>query len=114
GFNQVAAPVDKEGSSLERSGSQPHHAEGSADVAASTRGRASDGFAAREKGSRDMATDLHNALAPRLLLVEEDADTAFLLCQTLRDQFATDCVRHCRRMDEALAVDASNIDLVLT
>lgn len=57
----------------------------------------------------------HGRLAEvRVLLVEDDANAAFLIRETLRDQFGDGCVRHCRRVSEALAFDLSEIDLVLT
>lgn len=70
--------------------------------------------AAGEGTPRDMASEMHNALAPRLLLVEDDVDSACLIGGALRDQFGPHCVRHCRRIDEALAGDTDHVDLVLS
>lgn len=51
---------------------------------------------------------------PKILLVEDDPDTADLICQTLVDHFGDDCVAHCATVAEALAEDEQTIDLVLT
>lgn len=51
---------------------------------------------------------------PRLLLVEDDRDTAMLICETLRDHFGQDCVRNCASTTQALSVDLAEIDLVLS
>jgi two-component system cell cycle response regulator len=53
-------------------------------------------------------------LYPRILLVEDDPDTADRIRQTLTDHFGSDCVTHCATMAEALAEDEQAIDLVLT
>lgn len=60
-----------------------------------------------------MASENRLSAAPRLLLVEDDANAAFLISQTLRDQFGADCVQRCRSIEEALAQDIHRIDLVL-
>ncbi|MEX2214087.1 MAG: diguanylate cyclase [Phycisphaeraceae bacterium] len=51
---------------------------------------------------------------PRILLVEDDPDTALLIQETLHDHFAAGCVRHCSSMARALAVDLHEIDFVLS
>ena len=51
---------------------------------------------------------------PRILLVEDDPDTADLIRQTLADHFGSECVVHCSTVNEALARDVTAIDLVLT
>ena len=51
---------------------------------------------------------------PKILLVEDDPDTADLIRQTLADHFGDDCVAHCATAAEALAEDEQTIDLVLT
>jgi diguanylate cyclase (GGDEF)-like protein len=51
---------------------------------------------------------------PRLLLVEDDPDAACLMQETLHDHFGADCTRHCSTVTQALLVDLTTIDLVLS
>lgn len=51
---------------------------------------------------------------PRLMVVEDDPDTAALIRETLQDYFGPDCVRHCATVAQALAADTDQIDLVLS
>ena len=52
---------------------------------------------------------------PRLLLIEDDPDTACLVEEALVDHFGPGCVRlHCSTVAEVLAVDLDEIDLVLS
>lgn len=50
----------------------------------------------------------------RLLVVEDDLDTAALIQETLRDHFGPDCVYHCDSLEEVRAVDLASIDMVLS
>jgi len=50
----------------------------------------------------------------RLLLAEDDADTASLIKETLEDHFGTGCVQVCPTASEAKKVDADTIDMLLT
>lgn len=50
----------------------------------------------------------------RLLLVEDDADTASLIAETLQDHFGGGCVTILSNLAAARAVDPKDIDLVLT
>ncbi len=52
--------------------------------------------------------------SPRLLLVEDDGNATFLIRETLHGRFGHGCLRHCRRVSEALAHNLDEIDLVLT
>jgi diguanylate cyclase (GGDEF)-like protein len=52
--------------------------------------------------------------SPRLLVVEDDADTASLISETLADHFDCDRTRVCYSLSEALTVDLNEIDLVLS
>lgn len=51
---------------------------------------------------------------PRILLVEDDADTAALIAETLEDHFGSGCVRTCALLADATAVDVGTIDIVLS
>lgn len=51
---------------------------------------------------------------PRLLLVEDDADTASLIRETLSDHFGVDPLVHASTVAEALAKDVDAFDLVLS
>lgn len=51
---------------------------------------------------------------PRLLLVEDDPDTASLVCEALTDHFGAGCVRHAATVRQALAQEPSELDLVLS
>ena len=51
---------------------------------------------------------------PRLLLVEDDLDTASLIEEALTDHFGPGSVQCCATVAEALAVDIHQIDLVLS
>lgn len=53
-------------------------------------------------------------LAPNLLLVEDDPDTAALICETLNDHFKRDCVKHCATVADAMREDLTRVDLVLS
>jgi len=53
-------------------------------------------------------------LAPNLLLVEDDPDTAALIGETLNDHFGRDCITHAATVAEAVLVDLAKIDLVLS
>lgn len=53
-------------------------------------------------------------LAPNLMLVEDDPDTAALICETLRDHFGTDCVRHVASVGEVMSEDLARVDLLLS
>ena len=61
-----------------------------------------------------MGVDHRINQGPVVLLVEDDPNAAFLIEQTLCDQFGTECCRHCRGVEAALRHDLSRIDLVLT
>jgi len=50
----------------------------------------------------------------RLLVVEDDIDTASLIQETLRDHFGPGCVRHCSSLEEVRAVDFAAVDMVLS
>ncbi len=52
--------------------------------------------------------------SPRLLLIEDDPDTADLVLETLHDQFGTGCCRHAADCAAAREVDVDQIDLVLS
>ena len=54
------------------------------------------------------------AYNPKFLLVEDNPDTADLICETLSDHFGQGCVEQCRTVASTLAFDISHIDLVLT
>jgi two-component system cell cycle response regulator len=69
-------------------------------------------IAAREGVTR-MAAD-KRPIGPTILLVEDDANAAFLIGQTLCDQFGPECVVHRRGLADATTVDLSRVDLVLT
>ena len=49
-----------------------------------------------------------------LLLVEDDRDTAALICETLEDHFGEGCVKHCDCVEKGLAEDVDDYDLVIT
>ncbi len=51
---------------------------------------------------------------PRILLVEDDPDTAALMQEALHDHFGAGCVRHCPSIARALAVDTVDVDIVLS
>ena len=56
----------------------------------------------------------YNPQSLRLLLVEDDPDTAFLLAETLQDYFGTGCVQTCSTVAEGKDADISDIDMVLS
>lgn len=51
---------------------------------------------------------------PRLMLVEDNLDTASLIIETLQDYYGEPCLEHCIGVDEALEIDPSEVDLVLS
>ena len=51
---------------------------------------------------------------PRLLLIEDDPDTAALICETLSDHFRADCVSHFSTIEQTLCIDIHQYDLVLS
>lgn len=51
---------------------------------------------------------------PRILLVEDDVDTAALMQETLDDHFATPCVTHLDCVEMAQNVDLAAFDIVLS
>lgn len=51
---------------------------------------------------------------PRILLIEDDPDTALLIQETLHDHFGSGCVRHCASVARALSVDVGDFDIVLS
>lgn len=51
---------------------------------------------------------------PRLLLIEDDPDTALLIQETLYDHFECDNVSHCATAAEARDVNLDDFDLVLS
>lgn len=53
-------------------------------------------------------------LRPRILLVEDDPDTADLMVETLADHFGSGGVRHCNTVNKAITCDVNAIDIVLT
>ena len=55
-----------------------------------------------------------NPQSLRLLLVEDDPDTAFLLAETLQDYFGAGCVQVCSTVAEGKDADISRIDMVLS
>jgi diguanylate cyclase (GGDEF)-like protein len=57
---------------------------------------------------------MNASIAPHILLIEDDPDTAFLIRETLADHFGIDHVVHVERIDQALAQDLSTFDLVLS
>jgi diguanylate cyclase (GGDEF)-like protein len=67
-----------------------------------------------------MNASLHSDVAlpagppPRLLLVEDDLDTAELIRECLEDHFSEGCVRSVFRLEEAREVDPEDFDLVLS
>lgn len=50
----------------------------------------------------------------RLLLVEDDADTASLITETLCDQFGAGCVTHVSSIGAIADIDLTNVDLILS
>lgn len=52
--------------------------------------------------------------SPRLLLIEDDPDTASLIEETLVDHFGEGCVRACATVAEATAASVDEIDLVIS
>lgn len=50
---------------------------------------------------------------PRLLVLEDDPDTASLIRDVLQDHFECDCVRVCSSIAQALGGDLSSVDLAL-
>ena len=57
---------------------------------------------------------MEERITPRILLVEDDPDTALLIQETLHDHFAAGCVHHCSSIARALATDLQQIDFVLS
>ncbi|MCE9589612.1 MAG: diguanylate cyclase [Planctomycetes bacterium] len=55
-----------------------------------------------------------DAAPPRLLLVEDDADTASLIMETLGDSFGAGCVTRLVNVADVAAIDFTRIDLVLS
>jgi diguanylate cyclase (GGDEF)-like protein len=55
-----------------------------------------------------------HAVAPQIMLVEDDPDTADLLRETLADHFGVDHLTHVLTIAEAAQKDLSTIDLVLS
>ncbi|MBI1335961.1 MAG: diguanylate cyclase [Phycisphaera sp.] len=53
-------------------------------------------------------------VAPRLLIVEDDADTAQLITEALEDHFGPGCVTHADHVRAALALDPHGFDLILS
>lgn len=51
---------------------------------------------------------------PRLLLVEDDADTASLMIEILTDHYGTNPIQHITHVGAASAVDLTQVDLVLS
>ena len=51
---------------------------------------------------------------PRILLIEDDPDTALLIQETLHDHFGSGCVRHCASVARALSADVAAFDIVLS
>lgn len=51
---------------------------------------------------------------PRLLVVEDDPDTASLMLETIADHFGQPCAIHCDTLARALDQDPGRFDLVLT
>lgn len=51
--------------------------------------------------------------SPRILLVEDNPDTAILIQEALHDHFGPGCVRHCATIARALSIDAASVDIVL-
>ncbi len=51
---------------------------------------------------------------PRLLLIEDDPDTALLMQEQLHDHFGQNCVTHVSSVAEGMAVDVSQFDLVIS
>ncbi len=51
---------------------------------------------------------------PRILLIEDDPDTACLLRETIVDHFGADCVDHRSTVSQGLAVELDHYDLVLS
>lgn len=51
---------------------------------------------------------------PRLLVIEDDTDTAMLISDVLTDHFDADCVCIVSSIEQALACDLGRIDLVLS
>ena len=52
--------------------------------------------------------------SPKLMLVEDDPDTAALICETLTDHFGPECTCLCTTVSQAIAHGPTEIDLVLT
>ena len=50
----------------------------------------------------------------RLLVVEDDLDTASLIQETLRHHFGPNCVEHCSSLEEVKAIELARVDIVLT
>ena len=50
----------------------------------------------------------------KLLLVEDDRDTAALICETLEDHFGEGCIKHCDSVEKGLAEEVGNYDLIIT
>ncbi len=57
---------------------------------------------------------MSNHPSPRLLLVEDDIDTACLIAETLEDHFGAGCIDKCALVADAMAVDLDKYDLVLS
>ncbi len=50
---------------------------------------------------------------PSILVVEDDPDTAVLLCESLADHFGRDCTKHIETMQQAQRIDLDHYDLAL-
>jgi diguanylate cyclase (GGDEF)-like protein len=51
---------------------------------------------------------------PRILLIEDDIDTADLVIETLQDHFGPGCVRHVNTIAKARQINLQEVDLVLS
>ncbi len=51
---------------------------------------------------------------PRILVIEDDLDTAALVLETLADYFGTGCTTHVDNAADAKAIDTTQFDLVLS
>lgn len=50
---------------------------------------------------------------PAILVVEDDPDTAVLLCESLDDHFGRDCTEHIETLQQARQIDLDQFDLAL-